>query len=74
MGINKNFDNFCRNVRILHDFPGDKDPASPLEKPAWGIHRTLMTVAGDYTMGTFTRLRNQETMMIYTGDLEKRKP
>ena len=47
LGINKNFDNFCRNVRILHDSPGDRDPSSLLEKPAWGIQRTLMTMAGD---------------------------
>ena len=42
-----------------------------LEKPAWGIPRTLMTMVGDYTMGILTRLGNKETLMISTGDQTK---
>ena len=41
-------------------FLGKRDLSSLLEKPAWGILRTSMTMAGDYTMGILTCLGNKE--------------
>ena len=42
------------------------------EKPALGIPRTLITMAGDYTKGILTRLGNRENSDGFCGELRMR--